>query len=247
MVRSPQFGPNAYGRSSAWHDLPMRAIGHVRSPYVERFGVPRQSGLAKLPCTIALDHQVVGPEATQGLETCTHIWVIFEFHRSPSPTRDTVRPPRLGGNERMGVFATRSPVRPNPLGLSVVRLLRVDGLDLEVEGGDIVDGTPVLDIKPYVPYADAIGDARCAWAESAPTSLSVRFASNAREQLSARGDPNLQTIIEESLRWDPRPAYRARTDDTRIYGTRLGPANVRWRVEEDSLVVTDVEFPPSDP
>lgn len=216
-------------------------IGTVRSPYPEKFGIPRQAGLAPaVTATVELDPSRVPAEALRGLEGCSHVWIVFVFHRAPPQTGATVRPPRLGGNQRLGVLATRSPVRANPIGISAVRLLGIEGHALTVAGADLLDGTPVLDIKPYVPYADAIPDAHCDWATRAPATLPVTFGERAEAVLAARAglDP-LRALIEQSLRYDPRPAYHE-ADAARTYATRFADVDVRWRVEDGGVVVTEI-------
>jgi tRNA-Thr(GGU) m(6)t(6)A37 methyltransferase TsaA len=205
------------------------AIGHVRSPYRQKFGVPRQSGLAAgVESSIELSTHIAA-ESLSGLDLSTHIWVIFVFHEVPQgPRKATVRPPRLGGNAKMGSLASRSPYRPNPLGLSVVRLVRVEDRRVVIDGGDFVDGTPVLDIKPYVPYADAPTEARCSWASSPPEPLGVRFSPAAEAFLRSRKDgEHIRAVVHASLCWDPRPPYEA---DARPHGVRILDLDVRFTV-----------------
>ncbi len=224
----------------------LEPIGRVRSPYREKFGVPRQPGLApSVQATIELDGGRIDPQALRGLEGVSHLWVLFVFHGVETASVATVRPPRLGGNRRLGVLATRSPFRPNPIGLSAVKLLSVEGLALRVAGGDFLDETPVLDLKPYLPYADAIPEARCDWATAAPESLDIEFSRTARDTLAERPDrDSLRRLIVESLRWDPRPAYRRRDVDEREYGVRLADSDVRWRVDGNTLMVTEIRPAP---
>lgn len=221
----------------------MHPIGHVRTPYPDRFGVPRQAGLADaVESRIELDPEVVGAESLRGLETATHLWVVFLFHTSPPARSHLVRPPRLGGNRRLGVFATRSPFRPNPIGLSAVRLCGIEGLCLTVTGGDFVDGTPVLDLKPYLPYADRIEDARCDWAPTRPVARTVRFARAALTQLERRPDTaSIRQLIEQTLCWDPRPAYHGARPAPRTYGMRIVDVDVRWSVKDDAVLVESIE------
>jgi len=208
-------------------------IGWVRSPWPEKFGVPRQSGLAQSEARIELDPQRIPREALRGLEQVSHLWLVSWFHglREAEPFRPTVRPPRLGGSQRLGVLATRSPHRPNPIGLSVVRLLAIDDRTLRVRGIDLLDGTPVLDIKPYLPWADVVADATCEWADAAPRELEVRFAA----QVGAI-DEALRAAIVDTLRWDPRPAHQ-RGDASREYGMRLLEVDLRFRVDERGVEV----------
>lgn len=223
-------------------ELLVRPIGHVRAPWREKFGVPRQSGLSRVEATIALDPALITREALRGLEQVSHVWVIAWFHDIPGGggLRSTVRPPRLGGSERLGVLATRSPHRPNPLALSVVELLGIEDRELHVRGIDLLDGTPVLDLKPYLPYADALPTARCAWASEAPPPLAVRFAP-ALELLAQRGElaPALRETIVDTLRWDPRPAHQ-RDEPGRTYAMRLLDVDVRFRVDARGVEVLEL-------
>jgi len=230
--------------------LQLRAIAHVASPYQEKFGVPRQPGL--VPSArgwLQMQPDFARPEAFEGLQGFSHIWVIFGFHLCAGQQRLRVRPPRLGGHREQGVFATRSPFRPNNLGLSVLRFEGLDasdaGLRLAVSGLDLVDGTPVFDIKPYVPYSDAIPTAVGGFAGSAPQAcLEVVFTPQAERALSAlREEADLRELIVQTLGLDPRPAYRG-DDDERIYGTRLQGRDVRWRMREGHVEVVQI-VPPS--
>lgn len=224
------------------------AIGYVHSPFKEKFGIPRQPGLTQsLRTRIRLHAPYNHPDTTKGLSDCSHIWIIFVF----SATQDrgwntTVRPPRLGGNKRLGVFASRSTFRPNPIGLSVARLVDIiregDDLILEVADADLLDGTPILDIKPYLPYADSLPDARFSMgSKPEPLALPVIFSSQAetfcQQYLQTQGEP-LQQQITELLRCDPRPAYQ--THSERIYGMRLHDLNLRWSVSDLAIDVIDI-------
>lgn len=222
-------------------------IARVRSPYMEKFGIPRQPGLAAdLHSRIELLEPYAQAECLQGLEKCSHVWLQFVFHQSQDiPWRPKVRPPRLGGNRSMGVFATRSPVRPNPIGLSAAK---IEGIDfenpaIEVSGLDLLDGTPILDIKPYVPYVDVQTEAVNQFAEEAPKVLGVfwgelatEFCANwdsRQEASSAR----LSDLITQVLAQDPRPAYQKGNSGSREYGMNLRPVlsgpglNIRWHYE----------------
>jgi len=221
-------------------------IGVVHSPFQEKFAIPRQSGLAQIDAVIELLPPFAQPDAVSGLEQFSHIWIAFVFHAlgfSSAGEREwkpLVRPPRLGGNEKIGVFATRSTHRPNPIGWSVVELIRVEidgGVNLHIRGADLLDGTPVLDIKPYIPYADALPDARAGYAQLAPQRLSVRWSSEALlavQNLSS----DLQKMIEEILSFDPRPAYQ--NEPERIYGVHIADCNVRFRIDSDSVEIIGV-------
>jgi tRNA-Thr(GGU) m(6)t(6)A37 methyltransferase TsaA len=217
----------------------------ARSPYKEKFAIPRQPGLATSVFTrIELQAPFDDPGALQGLERVSHIWLIFCFHGVGSrPESLRVRPPRLGGNQRIGVFATRSTHRPNGLGQSLVKIEKIEGTTLLVSGADLLDGTPIVDIKPYVPYTDSVPDATNTIAPSAPESLDVSWSEEARQQATteaARLNENVIAVIEECLAQDPRPAYQAH-DPEREYGVRLWDLNIRWRYPSDqSIVITEV-------
>lgn len=221
-------------------------IGIVRSPFREKFGVPRQAGLA--PAALArveLYPPYDEAAAVVGLEAFSHVWLIFHFHHTEAQGwRSTVRPPRLGGNAKVGVYASRSPFRPNPLGLSAVELLGIERqggrLSLRIAGADLIDGTPVFDIKPYLTYADSLPDARSGFAEAAPAAKGeVRFSPAAKAALAARRTsfPQLEQLIQQVLQADPRPAYRNGAPEARRYGMRLLDFDLRWRVEERGVVV----------
>ncbi len=218
----------------------MSAIGVVRSPFVEAFGVPRQPGLAPVRARVELDARVISPEALRGLETVTHVWLLFVFHRAdPAQTHPTVRPPRLGGNTRMGVFATRSPQRPNPLGLSVVRLVGVQGHTLTVEGVDLLDGTPVLDIKPYVAEVDRVDGSAVGWLPPPEPPRAVAFTPQAAAAIDGTPDAaRLRAEIVGLLQLDPRPSHRrGDDDDPHGYGMALGRFDVRFEVRAGVVVV----------
>lgn len=233
----------------------LEPIGYVRSCFREKFGTPRQPGLiSSATGEIVIHSPFHTPHAFTQLEQFSHIWVLFLFHQAlRDEWKPRVRPPRLGGNESLGVFASRSPFRPNPIGLSPLKLERIEYRDketrLHVRGLDLVDGTPVLDIKPYLPYVDAISDAHGGYASAAPAPvLDVEFepgAARKLEQLLARY-PELQKLIIETVGTDPRPAYRHQSntsDPERIYGVRLYDLNVRWCVEQRTarIIAIDAE------
>ncbi|MBT8042092.1 MAG: tRNA (N6-threonylcarbamoyladenosine(37)-N6)-methyltransferase TrmO, partial [Pontiella sp.] len=195
-------------------DFTFKPIGFIRSCYGEKFGIPRQPGLVRsATATLTLQPPYNVAEALRGLEDFSHAWIIFVFHQSTSEEwKATVRPPRLGGNERVGVFASRSNFRPNPIGLSVVELLSIEGTMIRLGGGDFLDGTPVLDIKPYIPYSDSRPDAKGAFAHSAPSPLNtVTFAPHVESrmlELETAERPNLKQLIADMLSFNPRPAYQ---------------------------------------
>ena len=219
----------------------MQTIAVVHSPFKEKFGIPRQSGL--VPGTraqIVFEPAFRNPDALRGIDGFSHLWLIWAFSKARgwSPT---VRPPRLGGNVRMGVFATRSPFRPNALGLSCVTLERIDwhtpqGPVLTVGGADLLDGTPIYDIKPYLPHADCHPEATGGFAaERVDYALQVDFP----VELLQKIDPPERPVLLELLAQDPRPAYQH--DPQRVYGMVYGRFNVRFRVEGNLLHVIAVD------
>lgn len=217
-------------------------IARLHGDFPEKFGLPRQSGLvSSLRSYIVFEPQYRVKEAFRGLEGYSHIWIIWEFsHSEDKKWSPTVRPPKLGGNKRVGVFATRSPFRPNPIGLSAVKLEKIDldspdGPVLEVSGCDIMDNTPILDIKPYLPYADAYLDALSGFAlTEREGSLSVEFPLELLERIPYEKRRGLTEILKQ----DPRPAYQ--NDPERAYAMAFGELEVHFRVKEDMLTVTDV-------
>lgn len=223
--------------------VPVHIIARIRSQFPEKFGIPRQSGLVEeLKARVVFEPEYRDPQALRGLEGFSHIWLIWQFSRSMGAGwSPTVRPPRLGGNERMGVFATRSPFRPNPMGLSCVKLEKVElstseGPVLWVAGADLMDGTPIYDIKPYLPYADCKPQAVGGFA-SAPkeATLTVDFPS----QLLERVPRELREALLGVLAQDPRPTYHH--DPQRVYGMAFGGLQVRFTVDGDRLTVVEVE------
>lgn len=210
----------------------MEPIATIRTDFPEKFGVPRQAGLVpELEGRVIFQPAFRSSDAVRGLEGFSHIWLVWLFSKSPAEWSPTVRPPRLGGNERMGVFATRAPVRPNPIGLSCVRLVRVDpGPELVVAGADLVDATPILDIKPYVP-ADAHPDARYGFlSRNASYRLQVQIPDELLTQVPDAKREALVGLLSE----DPRPAYQR---DGRAYGVAFAGYNVRFHVEDETLFV----------
>ena len=207
-------------------------IAHFKSPFTSKFGIPKQSGLAKdLPGRIVFEPAYRNADALRGLEDFTHLWMIWQFsanaHKANSPV---VRPPVLGGNEALGVFATRSPYRPNPIGLSCVRIDHIDldtkeGPVIHVLGADLMDGTPIFDIKPYLPYADCHPEATGGFTDTRSwPRLEVRLAESVRRQLTEQEAATLADI----LALDPRPHYQK--DPNRIYGMPYGKWDVKFRV-----------------
>lgn len=223
----------------------MQVIARVRNDFPTKFGLPRQSGLVpELVSTVVFEPEYRVAEALRGIETYSHLWLIWGFHQAVREGEDqawkpTVRPPRLGGNTRMGVFATRSPFRPNPLGLTVVKLLGVEdtpeGKVLIVSGADMMDGTPVYDIKPYLPYVDSIPEAVGGFTEEkAAYHLDVDFPA----ELLAQVPESQREALLGVLAQDPRPAYQH--DENRVYGFAYGALDVRFRVAEDRLTVVNI-------
>ena len=223
--------------------IEMKVIARIRSDFPTKFGIPRQSGLVReLRSTIVFEPEYRDENALRGLEQFSHLWLIWQFSEAVregwSPT---VRPPRLGGNTRIGVFATRSPFRPNPIGLTSVRLEGIarggkDGTVLVVSGADLMDSTPILDIKPYIPFTDAHADAADGYtAETIRHALEVDFP----QELLARVPEDKKSALIGVLRQDPRPSYQE--DAQRVYGFRFAGQEIRFRVADGRLTVVDVE------
>jgi tRNA-Thr(GGU) m(6)t(6)A37 methyltransferase TsaA len=225
-------------------------IGRIHSCFKEKFGIPRQSGLVP---EAQAELEIVPPyhraEAFRGLEDFSHIWILFVFHQcTKERVKTTVRPPRLGGNRRVGIFASRSGFRPNPIGQSVVELVGIEshpsGVWLRLKGVDLLDGTPVLDIKPYIDYADQIPAARSSYASSPPRPKPVTFSEQADRicrRLEGDAYPQLRRLIINLLAQDPRPAY---IDDHtgRAFGMRLWDLNIRFQGDGDKgLYITSIE------
>ncbi len=207
----------------------LQPIAYLRSPFADKFGVPRQGNLAPhVISDIVFEPAFAQAECLRGMEQFSHLWLIWGFHcNEAGQWHPTVRPPRLGGNERLGVFATRSPFRPNPLGLSVVRIVSVEpGVRLRVSGADMVDGTPIYDIKPYIPYADSVPDASAGFTARPWTPLQVRIHAH----LPAGVTPEWVEGLREVLTQDPRPAYQ--NSPERVYHIVYLPYDVSFRVED---------------
>lgn len=221
-------------------------IATIHTEFPEKFGIPRQSGLAaNLQARIVFEPMYRNPDALRGLEGFSHIWLIWEFSAnrpSAGQWQPTVRPPRLGGNGHMGVFATRSPFRPNPLGLSCVEIERIelegkDGPAIYVRGADLMDGTPIYDIKPYVRYADCRPEAVCGYVDSLQErTLKVIVPSEISEGIE---DQAILTSLTEVLSLDPRPSYH--DDPERVYGLSFAGFNVRFKVAEGILTVVEIK------
>ncbi len=220
----------------------IRPVAHIESDFGDKFGIPRQAGIVdELRARVVFDGEYRNDEALRGLEGFSHIWLIWHFSESERETwSPTVRPPRLGGNARMGVFATRSPFRPNALGLSCVRLLGLEKLEgrgttLLVAGADLMDGTPIFDVKPYIPYADAHPEAEGGFAPDAGRTLKVVFAPGEEEKVP----PEKRAALRGVLANDPRPRYQ--DDPRRVYAMSFSFLTVRFRADGETLTVTEVE------
>lgn len=223
----------------------MKIIAKIRTDFGSKFGIPRQPGLVPgLRGRIVFEPEYRNPDALRGLETFSHLWLLWGFSENVREDwSPTVRPPRLGGNTRVGVFATRASFRPNPLGLSAVKIESVEmstaeGPVITVSGVDMLDGTPVYDIKPYIAYTDAIPDAVCGFATEAPEKLAVQ----AGEQLLARLPEEKRQSLLDVLSYDPRPHYH--NDPARVYGFSFAGFEVKFRVEGKTVILTDVEAEP---
>lgn len=236
------------GEIKAYRDIMIRTIAHIHNDFTAKFGIPRQSGLTSAESVIVFEPEYRDINAFRGLEEYSYIWLLWEFSKLPagngadnnSTWSPMVHPPRLGGNKRMGVFATRSPVRPSPIGLSSVKLLEIEtdkryGPVLRVQGTDLLDGTPIYDIKPYITYTDSHPDAVCGFADRVSGySLEVVFPDELMERLPVR----LRQAVTELLKQDPRPQYQ--NDETRRYGMEYGGYDIRFHVREGVLTVCEV-------
>lgn len=224
-------------------ELTLKIIAHIQNDYTEKFGIPRQSGLVNsLKSKIIFEPEYRVREAFRGLEGYSHIWIIWQFSETGREAwSPTVRPPRLGGNKRMGVFATRSPFRPNPIAMSAVKLEKIDfdcpnAPILTVSGADLMNGTPILDIKPYLPYSDAYPEARSGFAlQEKEGILSVEFPQSLQEKIP----PEKRQSLTEILSQDPRPAYKE--DSDREYTMAFGELQVSFKVEGGAAIVTKIE------
>lgn len=245
-------------RASNDFEMNFKAIGFVRTPFHDKYGIPRQPGLvSNAKGTIKVVDDPDLKTALRSLEEFSHLWIVFVFHEHGGKNwKPSVRPPRLGGARKVGVLASRSPHRPNPIGLSAVALERIDldaagGPEIHVSGVDLLDGTPVLDIKPYIPYADAIPSANAGWASDPIARYPVSFKASAEEEirtLDLGGERNLRSMIIEVLELDPRPAYQKRqlpigSSEARgsKFGIELIGFEVKYEITDTGLLVTRVE------
>ncbi|MCI7135747.1 MAG: tRNA (N6-threonylcarbamoyladenosine(37)-N6)-methyltransferase TrmO [Candidatus Limivicinus sp.] len=219
----------------------IKAIARIRSDFPTKFGIPRQAGIVEeLEARIVFEPEYRNPDALRGLEGFSHIWLIWQFSQAVREDwSPTVRPPRLGGNTRMGVFATRSPFRPNALGLSCVRLLGIEdteeGRTLRVAGADLMDGTPIFDIKPYIPYADCKPEAESGFAPDPGAQLTVEFLPEAEKHIP----PEKRQALRGVLANDPRPRYRQ--DGERVYALEFAGLEVKFQVKDKVLRVLSAE------
>jgi len=231
--------------------LALKPIGRVHSPYREKFGTPRQANIVS---AVEMQLELLPPfdvvDAVRGLEQFSHVWLLFWFDQVPESEhfQPLVRPPRLGGNEKVGVFASRSPFRPNPVGLSLLELVDIktdNGVRLYLRGGDLVDGTPVFDIKPYIPYADTAFNARGGFAAQAPEPLTVSWQESAfadLHQWCVRNNNSVESwrmMIEQTLAQDPRPAYH--DEPQREYGLTLGALNIRFTISQQQVMIVALQ------
>ncbi|WP_180074080.1 MULTISPECIES: tRNA (N6-threonylcarbamoyladenosine(37)-N6)-methyltransferase TrmO [unclassified Acinetobacter] len=232
-------------------ELKMPIIGYMKSPYREKFGIPRQPNLVQVESYIEMVEPYNDLLAFEGIDDFSHLWLIWQFHENKNADstkfRPQVRPPRLGGNQKIGVFATRSMYRPSPMGLSVVQLKAVKKIGKSVRvyvvGSDLLDGTPILDIKPYIQYSDAVMDAQSGYAQDEPERKSVIWSEHAEQQKQVflnNGNltEQLTAELEQVLSLDPRPAYQH--DVERIYGMLFGGCNVRFCVDTNKIVVHEI-------
>ncbi len=219
----------------------LKVIAKIHTAHKEKFGIPRQSGMVELPAEIVFEPEYRDPNAVRGLDGFSHIWVLWQFSEANiDGWQPTVRPPRLGGNKRMGVFATRSPFRPNSIGLSSLKLESVEltadrGPVLHVIGADILDGTPIFDIKPYIAFTDSHPDAVCGFSEGYKEyKLKVEFEDGLLEKI----DPDLQKPITDLLACDPRPSYQ--NDPERVYGIDVSGYSIKFTVDGETLTVKEI-------
>lgn len=234
-------------------ELTLPIIGYMRSPYKEKFGIPRQPNLVQVESFIEMIAPYNELSAFEGIEAFSHLWLLWQFHdnknqQDKAKFRPQVRPPRLGGNQKIGVFATRSMYRPAPIGLSVVQLKNVkkvgQSVRVYVTGSDLLDGTPIVDIKPYIQYSDSVIDAQSGYAQCEPERKKIIWTESAelvKNQFMKMQKMNAQYIneLEQVLSLDPRPAYQH--DDERIYGLSFGEFNIKFTCNEDSVFIQMIE------
>ena len=235
-----------------------KAIGIAQTPFTQRFGIPRQPGLVpEAKGILKMDPHPDFQYALKGLEQFSHLWIIFVFHaHGGNKWKPTIRPPRLGGKVKMGVLSSRSPHRPNPIGLSVVEIEKIDllakgGPEIHVKGIDLLDGTPILDVKPYLPYADSVPTANSGWAKEEISRTEVEFEDLALTKIKAAeesGFENLKNLIEQLLAIDPRPGFQKRElppeadhSQGKDFGLLVKVFDVKWKIQNHHFVVYDLE------
>lgn len=220
----------------------MKIIAHIKNDFTSKFGIPRQSGLVpEMMSQIIFEPEFRNPDAIRGLEDFSHLWLIWNFSQSKPTESLTVRPPRLGGNKRMGVFATRSPFRPNPIGLSCVKIEKIEidaelGPVISVLSADLMDGTPIYDIKPYIPYADCIPNAVGGFADNVKE---YRLNVNMPSDICGGIDEKFKSALYEILANDPRPSYQ--NEPERIYSFEFGGYKIRFKADENNLTLTELK------
>lgn len=227
----------------------MIPLGHIRTPWATKFGVPRQPNLVDIACVIELRGAWAVAEAMRGIEAASHLWLLFLFHQiGEDQWQPTVRPPRLGGNKRVGVFASRSPFRPNRIGLSCVRFdswrTTQEGIDLVVRGADLVDQTPIVDVKPVLPYTDCPENASHAWAEAKPEVLKLPIFWSKSAQVALLQHPQaalFQQQLEQTLRCDPRPPFHV--DSKRVYHLQMSDSwTASFCITDQSVEIVDLKL-----
>ncbi|MDG2420550.1 MAG: tRNA (N6-threonylcarbamoyladenosine(37)-N6)-methyltransferase TrmO [Gammaproteobacteria bacterium] len=229
--------------------ISLNPIDFVNSPYKQKFGIPRQANLVSAGVgSIELNEEHTDINCLRGIEQFSHLWVVFLFHATANRGWSaTVKPPRLGGKEKVGVFSSRAPFRPNPIGISAVEYVKYQEYDrkilINIRGLDLLDGTPVLDLKPYIPYADSLPDALGGYAAEKPNDdLFVEFAKAVEKQftLHKANYPNLKKLITQVLTLDPRPAWKIKSQDDKQYGMTLYNFNVKFRIGKNKIRVTSL-------
>lgn len=230
-------------------NISLKPIGHVNSPYKQKFVIPRQANLVSAGLgSIELNQEYADINSLRGMEQFSHLWIIFFLHATAEKGwSPTVKPPRLGGKKKVGVFSSRAPYRPNPIGISAVEYIEHyesrGRVLIKVGGLDLLDGTPVLDLKPYIPYADSIPNASGGYAaEKPPNKLVIVFLRKAEEELIANkvNYPNLKELIVQLLTLDPRPAWRVKNQDNKQYGVTLYDLNIKFRIEGKQTTVISI-------
>ena len=231
-------------------NIALTPIGKVNSPYKQKFVIPRQANLASSAIgTIELDNVFSDIDCLRAIEQFSHLWIVYLFHQTATQGwTNTVQPPRLGGKKKVGVFSSRSPFRPNPIGISAVKYIehykKNERLHIKIGGLDLLDGTPILDIKPYIPYADSIPEAFGGYASKRPQpKLLVKFSEKAESQLQVfeAERENLRLLILEAFALDPRPTWRVKTSDSKQYGVTLYDINIKFEFDIDVILITALD------